>query len=1019
MQKNYPRLVRYTLLCSLMLYSATTPAQRPLSFKHFDHEDGLMNDNFNMYIQQDSRGFTWISSIEGFYRFNGLNFKHYNSKDYDLNGEIISSNFIEDKNGDLWFSSYHALHHYSRATDRLQPIQVRDAKGDTVKQDYYLFHYQSRQEKIWLKAGKEIYVLPTTEPFEPERLPIQTQGARFTVDTTADGTVRSIIACPWKNVHGLEVIRLNAKKEWEITHYDNWRFKGGQLSPLITKAISINDSMTWLLTDGAGILKLNEKRTDTIVQLFADRYPDLVALEAFPDDDGKLWLSTRGEGLFLIDMAAEKIRQNWQFAAADPESMASNDVIGMNLGKDQSLWLAYLNRGVGYALPSKRTPASLIPKIKDEFPKVHQIQQDRRQNIWVITEGQGVYRFDGDGNIIDHFESAALPVAPDKILQLAVDDNRRVWCLGQLGVYQFDPSKDQWNSIAKGDSYQFISMLWLHSGSILLNTNLGLRKLNLRENGYELEQIPEFIEYQNFPFHKIFQGSENRLVLPFESREIWMVEALGEQFTVQKKISFDPFIFSLAASAGGDTVWLATAEGLYEIDATAQPRRLFEQAWQIGDQSVFLVKYDQRGSIWLSTSTDLWNYDFTSQQLIKLALPDGIAPEELTAGFALLPHSGDLLLSTPNGVITYSKSDLPTDPPAPTPYIEELLIHNSPYQDSNYIGELDHLHLSYRENSLQFRLTAITNYFPAESSIRYRLLSHHNTWKVLPNGGWAEFDQLQPGHYQLEIIAINHNGFESPPKTLNIKISPPFWQTWWFRLMSLLLLVLLAYGLVRIYVSRKLEAQKIIYEKEHAVLRERTRIADDLHDELGRELSDISAKSYDLLNDHPLGEIEGQLQAINRSANALLEKMEDILWVLDEEHISLKQLLEKIESDTRQYLKGKGIAFDFSMPVEKMPRSVNSMTKSHLLKIFKEAVYNIVKHAQATRAAIRVAASEDGQYMFSISDNGKGFDLYTGRQNRGRGLNNMEKRVSSLGGDFTITSSENQGTELKIIIPIK
>lgn len=256
--------------------------------------------------------------------------------------------------------------------------------------------------------------------------------------------------------------------------------------------------------------------------------------------------------------------------------------------------------------------------------------------------------------------------------------------------------------------------------------------------------------------------------------------------------------------------------------------------------------------------------------------------------------------------------------------------------------------------------------------------------------------------------------------------------SWWTlrRLLAVvgLLLVVLSITVVwntqlrRLVEQRTGELQHEIRERErlehkHALEAERSRIARDLHDDLGSSLTEISvlASSGQL----PLTSNDsrpGLFQAIGAKARSLISALDGIVWAVDPEDNSLQSLADYLSGYTEEYFSQTNISCRFKVPMSFPPLTVEGRVRHELLMMVKEVLNNIVRHAHASEVEFRMAIAAD-RLEIDIADNGKGIDDDT--HNPGHGLKNLSARLQKLGGTCTVESGINQGTSAKIRLPIR
>ena len=289
-------------------------------------------------------------------------------------------------------------------------------------------------------------------------------------------------------------------------------------------------------------------------------------------------------------------------------------------------------------------------------------------------------------------------------------------------------------------------------------------------------------------------------------------------------------------------------------------------------------------------------------------------------------------------------------------------------------------------------------------------------WETIPNGQYARFSRIPPGEYQFEMRAYTINKVESPIKTLLVRIKPPFWETWWFRSFAVLAILGIIILGVYFYFREKIREQRLIFEKEKATHEERNRIASELHDDLGSELSTILFLSENVISEKDENTRKKQLKKISESSSSLLDQTRDIIWALDTENDSLENLIIQLRSFVTEYTVNNGLEYSLNFPNTIPEAELSGEKRRNILLMLKEGLRNVVKHAQARKVIVEINLGESSLELI-VQDDGMGFREET-KAAKGHGLNNLKKRAKAVGGKIDIQSSESIGTRIEIHIPL-
>jgi signal transduction histidine kinase len=281
----------------------------------------------------------------------------------------------------------------------------------------------------------------------------------------------------------------------------------------------------------------------------------------------------------------------------------------------------------------------------------------------------------------------------------------------------------------------------------------------------------------------------------------------------------------------------------------------------------------------------------------------------------------------------------------------------------------------------------------------------------------AFYTHLPPGAYRFAVTARNADGvWNETGAQLAFTVAPHFWQTWWFKLLSRGLLPLLVLGTVIMSVRRRAKRKLRVVEQQRALERERGRIARDIHDELGGNLTRIVMLSESVkgcLKEPPQAATD--LQEISQTARDLTLQMSEIVWAVNPEHDTLDSLANYIGKYAHDFLRASGVRCRLDMPVALPSRVLDSPVRHNVFLALKEALNNVVKHARAANVEISLRL-EPEVFELRVADDGRGFDPKAPNLT-GNGLGNLKHRLRETGGYCEITSHPGQGTTLRLVVP--
>ena len=523
----------------------------------------------------------------------------------------------------------------------------------------------------------------------------------------------------------------------------------------------------------------------------------------------------------------------------------------------------------------------------------------------------------------------------------------------------------------------------------------------------------------NYMADQVTVDTRNRFWVTTRSNKLFVYELSGEG--EQKKLSllrsYNNVIKGSPRSIVVDNtgnIWVGTRDqGLYCLHMKELDILFIGHLSTVNGLSENFVKYlfcDRDNNIWACTPSGL----------DKIRVSDAnFHIENITKSNNLfLPilkiqqaKNGLLWILSTAGIITYDPLQPEMIEWKPQLAFSKVAIGNA----GNKPIPVDH-ELRYFQNNLVFQLSAPTYIDEKQTRFSYLLIgSGTETWSAPSADGSINFVNLSPGAYTLKAKAtFLHGRYPDALASYSFTVLPPWWQTWWFKLSLCLLVIGLAFLGLRYYINRKLELQRLMLEKKRAVEQERTRIATDMHDDLGAGLSRIRFLSEAIgMKKQQHLPIEEEISSIRTYSHEMIDKMGEIVWALNEKNDTLSDLLSYTRSYAVEYLEQNGIYCDVEVPEELPEYTVNGEFRRNIYLTIKESLHNIVKHAQATNVTIHIWITD--WLNIQIRDNGKGISDISANT-YGNGLANMRMRITTLNGHLEMVN--DNGTQINIRVPL-
>jgi signal transduction histidine kinase len=442
--------------------------------------------------------------------------------------------------------------------------------------------------------------------------------------------------------------------------------------------------------------------------------------------------------------------------------------------------------------------------------------------------------------------------------------------------------------------------------------------------------------------------------------------------------------------------------------------------------SVFEILEDDRGYLWMSCFSGIFrvkkqafdDLDRGKIQTLSCASfgkTEGMSSVQCNgigkpAGWKAL--DGRLWFPTVRGIVVVDPNSIRENDSPPAVVMEEILADKKtlPPPGANKLSVLP------GKGELEFHYAALSFRAPEKNRFKYKLEGVDSDWVAAGNRRTAYYNNLRPRDYTFRVIGCNNDGvWNQAGASVELALLPHYWQTkWFFTLIGLTAIGLVA-GTARYVTWKKIQQKILRLEEQHAVERERTRIAQDMHDDLGARLTAMMVMST-LAQSTEGREQKSHLQNIFQSSREVVQNLDGLVWAVNPGNDSLENTAAYIYDFAARFLQIASIRCRIEAPDELPDCDLSSEARHNLFLVVKETLNNVVKHAVASEVTLRLQLERD-TLSISIEDNGKGF-AQAGLLGKGNGLGNMQKRIEALGGLWEISSELGKGTKVRLAVPL-
>jgi ligand-binding sensor domain-containing protein/signal transduction histidine kinase len=901
-----------------------------------------------------------------------------------------ANSVIQTRDGYLWIGTFHGLARFDGS--QFTVFDEMDTNTRALKSDQITFLYEDSQTNLWIgtqSSGLAVIQNGKIRSFEAE--------------TEKAGPVR----CASENSGNILFLSANgiaAYHDGQMVFHPN--YYSPQLFFLAAHMmIPSRDGSVWRLLDGA-VRKFKDNRLEKNFGPYPWKAP---VSDVCEDDAGNLIVGTLGDGVFWFDA-----RGSYQHISTT-NGLSSDLVLSLCSDNQGNLWVGTDGGGLNrikrkmFSSPENFHPWAVQSVSEDavggfwaaitsagaaywqnNITKVFQVGQsceawtvlvDHRQRVWVGCLQGGLFLFQ-----TNHF----LPVfgarilGPD-ILALFESHDGQLWAGGRNGLGRWDGQRWKLFTTRDGLSDNVVcAMAEDHAGNLWIGTENG---------GLCFFNGEKFTSYQ---------ASENGL--PGNDISCLYMDSAG-------------------------VLWVGTSgHGLARFENGKW--KSFSTHNGLASNSIGYIIGDDQGNLWIGSNAGLMF--IPKKSLVELSAgsdsffcrvygrADGLPTRECSSGSqpaAIRTRNGELLFPTIRGLVSINPSQLKPNLTPPQVLIESVRVDGEEQKNPLDLTWNPAITIPPGGEQLEIHYTALNFSAPQAVRFEYWLEGHEKGWIDVGNARVARYTHLPPGHYRFYVKARNEDGtWDQTGAVLEVDALPQYWQTNTFRIAVILCLLGATAGMVRYFYTQKLHRQEQLLKQQAALEGERARIARDLHDQLGANLTQVALLGEMAEADkHLPDEVEAHTRQISQTARETTRSLDEIVWAVNPSNDTLEGLANYVCKYAQEYLALADLPCRVDVPADLPAAPIPPEVRHNVFLAFKEAVHNVIKHAQAGEVWIRLRM-EAKQFVLQVEDNGRGLGKQE-VQNR-NGLRNMKKRMSDIGGDFSISPGAKGGTLVQLTVPL-
>ena len=781
------------------------------------------------------------------------------------------------------------------------------------------------------------------------------------------------------------------------------------------------------------MLKLAEGSEPVRLGPLPDLRPGDVPNFLYEDRSGALWIGTSDSGLFLCD-GEQCIHVN----------TSHYRILCITEDREGSLWVGTAGGGLNRLRP--RALELHTSKFRELAKPVDSACADLKGDLWSVTGGLLAQRHGGAWTLM----STNQPLRPPNVISyatcVAASPQGGVWVGSHYnGLYFWNEGSIRNVRKPQGLAGNFVCALWVSpSGDVWFGTDTPNTLQRLRGAEIRTFDLPP----GNTPVTAMAMDGLGNL---------WAGTADGFLLRVKDDLLVDetrntlsgPTAIHALCVTPDNSLWIGYAgAGLGRLKAGRFTQFRTEQG--LHENHVVQMVPDGLGWLWLAGNQELFRVRLEDFDVLEAGRrprvrsvvcgrETGLLSErQPTRGFwprALRSTDGHLWFPMLSGLLEVKVDEVGRNPLPPPVVVEQVWVDgkkvaipgaddlrkqspNRSWLDSRP-GEIP-LRLPANNQRMEVQFTALSYTDPRNVAFKYMLEGLDKDWVDAGSERVAKFSHLAPGDYRFQVIACNNDGiWNETGASLALSVATPFWQTRWFIAVASLAALGCVAGIVRYVTVLRMRRQLERLEREHAIERERARIAKDMHDDLGASLSEIT-----LLSELAQGaesspwEVQSDLRKIATKARSVTRSLAEIVWAVNPQHDAFDDFVTYTCNFAEDYLRLAGIRCRLDLPAKLPNIALTTHVRHNLFLVVKEALHNTVKHAAASEVWLRIALNADG-FRLLIEDNGRGFDLEatatgTRCQTQGHGLSNLRQRAEDIGGRLEMRSQPGQGSTVQL-----
>ena len=1049
--------INLKIFSTIFLVSFNLFAQKNANkFTNLTVKNGL-SSNSVFSIIQDKQGFLWFGTSNGIDKYDGYNITVYQHNPFDSNSVVSnnSGNLFCDSKGIIWIGTWGSgLDKFNPYTDKFTHYKYNPNNPNSISSDKIQTIFEDSFGTLWFCT----YSGGVSRLDDRDRKEGKFKQYRFNPKndkSISSNRVRSVAednsgALWFATNSGISRLTLQNRERGIFTNY-HFSKRKHTINDIVYRTYIGPSNILWAGTinglykikNPGSIEKINDInpiRTFQFKNNVPENFNDSTIFTIYEDKKGYVWLGTGGGGIIKLDPKTGKYKR-FAHIPNDPQSLAGNNIRAFYEDRSENLWIGTFDGGISKLDLKQKSFDNYFTKIRSKNKIVNNtinaIWVDNNNNLWAGTD-KGLlfvntskskqytlkynYIYSKLQNILDSHRITVIykdksgtfyfgtnydglfvintqnwkvehylnnPNNPKSISDNTIrsiyrkndNPNTPIWIGTNLGgLNKFDPIKKMFYRYVHMSvdptsipNNAILAIKSDHKGNLLIGTMEGLAILPKNQLSKTNTKEVSFLNYKYEP------GNPNSLI----NNE---VQAIYE-----------------SNSGGKYTIWLGTLGGLSKLNLKNNEERYFSNFTVydgLPSNIIYGILEDDKGNLWLSTGNGLSKFNPVIESFKNFDVEDWISDNRSRFGAYFENLNGKMFFGTNNGITSFYPDSIKDNPYLPTIMFTNFKIHNQPVKLKMPIWAAKKISLNYDQNFFSIEFAALEFTAPYKNRYAYKLENFNNDWINLGSKHDVMFTNLNPGEYNLKVLASNEDGlWTKKAKSLKIVIIPAFWMTLWFKglaLLAILLAVISIYyfrirtihihntALTAEITERKKTEEKLIAAKEEAQNADRLKsiflaqMSHEIRTPVNAVVSLSSLLESDL-QDIMTEENKTMFSLINKAGNRIIRTIELLLNLSEIQAGTYKMLSQKVNIYTdiltklfleyKYFAKEKNLNFSLKIDTDELEIIVDSFTVN---QIFVQLIDNAIKYTESGSVNIKVYRNNENKLVVEISDTGIG-----------------------------------------------